>query len=301
MTPGWWRALPDGKPVSALGFGCSSLWAKPGFDEGRAQGVLAAAGEGGINHFDTAPSYGGGTGERRLGEYLRGRDASRFVVSTKVGSNLIDGAVVRGFDPVLAERSFTGSLERLGLERVDILYLHGPARSDLTDALFGWLDRLKAQGRIGLSGMESGDPALFDGFERSPLDVAMLHYNVGDPSTGARIAALAAAGKTVMSGTVLAQGKFALRTFLPRDRRSLWYLLRQAKNDPWFWWRGPRLARALAATGRTPHDAAIGFVVGHPAITSGLFGSTDPGHVLANAAAGHHPLDARARSALGGA
>lgn len=297
-APGWWRNLPDGKRVSALGFGCSSLWAKPDFDEDRAQQVLTAAAAGGINHFDTAPSYGAGHGERRLGLFLKGRDPDTTVVSTKVGTNLVDGQVVRGFDRALIERSFADSLRRLGVERVDILYLHGPQPGDLTDDLFRFVEEQKATGRIGLAGMESQTPALFEHIFDAPIEVAMPHYNVGDPSTGPLIERLAAAGKLVISGTTMAQGKFDLRTFLPTSRRSLWYLLRMAKNDPLFWLHGPALARRLARLERSPHDAAIGFVIGNPAITSGLFGSTSPAHVSANANAGHAPLNAADRQFL---
>ncbi len=291
IAPGWWRSLPGGKRVSALGFGCSSLWAKPQFEEARARAVLEAAVAGGINHFDTAPSYGAGHGERRLGAFLQARDPDALVISTKVGTNLVDGQVVRGFDRALVEQSFDGSLRRLGVERVDVLYLHGPQPGDMTDALFQFLEDQKAAGRIGLAGMESQTPGMFEQMFGSPIDVAMPHYNVGDPSTGPLIERLAAAGKVVISGTTLAQGKFDLSTFLPRDRSSLWYLLRMAKNDPLFWLHGPQLRRRLAKLDCSPHDAAIGFVTGNPHVTSALFGSTSPTHVAANAAAGHAPLD----------
>lgn len=296
---GWWRSLPNGKRVSALGFGCSSLWAKASFDEARAQDVLEVARDSGINHFDTAPSYGAGCGERRLGAFLRRYGADAHVVSTKIGTNLVDGRVVRGFDRALVEKSFLGSLERLGVERVDALYLHGPSRDELTDGLFRWLEDQKRAGRVAFTGMESGDPAMFDGMTSSPLDVAMVHYNVADPSTGPMIERLRAAGKVIVSGTVLAQGKFSLQTFLPTDRNKLWYLLRQLKNDPKLWLNGPRLARRLARVDRSPHAVAIGFVTGNAAITSGLFGSTDPAHVRANAEAGRSPLDAVTRRLLG--
>ncbi len=65
------KALPNGKPVSALGFGCSSIWAKPSFSEQAARTILEVAVESGINHFDTSPSYGSGEGERRLADFLR--------------------------------------------------------------------------------------------------------------------------------------------------------------------------------------------------------------------------------------
>jgi D-threo-aldose 1-dehydrogenase len=298
MARDWMRRLPNGKPISALGFGCSSLWAKPGFGEERAQDVLEAARDGGINHFDTAPSYGAGHGERRLGAFLARHGAEDFVVSTKIGGNLIDGQVVRSFDLATVRKSFEGSLQRLGVERVDMLYLHGPQEAELTDELLRFLEDEKARGRIGYSGMESGNLALFRRMPGTPLDVAMLHYNAVDQSAEPLIQALVAAGKTIVSGTSLAQAKFAFGTFVPRGRNSLWYALRMAKNDPFFWLRGPGAARRLKQLRPSAAAAAIGFVTAHPLITSGLFGSSSPDHVAANAEAGHHPLTPAERQTL---
>lgn len=107
--------------------------------------TLEAAWAAGIRHFDTAPHYGLGLSERRLGEFLRDKPRDEFVLSTKVGRILEptqgpvtgddmahDFAVprthVRRYDSSESgvRRSLEESLDRLGLERVDILYLHDP-------------------------------------------------------------------------------------------------------------------------------------------------------------------------------
>ena len=295
---GWMRCLPDGKPISALGFGCSSLWAKPDFAEKRAQEILDVAAGEGINHFDTAPSYGKGLAEERLGRFLIGRRADEFVISTKIGSNLVDGEVVRGFDRNLVTRSFEQSLLRLGVERVDVLYLHGPEVSQLTDELLRFLEDEKTRGRIGFSGMESPDLSSFATFAGLPIDIAMLHYNAVDPSADRLIEELTGRGKIIISGTSLAQGKFDWSTFLPTSKARTWYLLRMLKNDPLFWSRGPAVARRLATLRDNAHAAAIAFVTGHPLVTSGLFGSSNAQHVAANARAGHHPLTEAERDAI---
>ncbi|QUT05672.1 aldo/keto reductase [Sphingobium phenoxybenzoativorans] len=292
---GWVRKLPNGRNISALGFGCSSLWAKPDYDEKRAQDVLEACYSNGINHFDTSPSYGVGTGERRLSEFVARVGRDNLIISTKVGSNLIDGKVIRGFDRALMERSFHDSLKRLGLERVDILYLHGPDKPDLTDELYRFFDDLKTKGLIDYSGMESIDAGIFEKMDKTPLDTAMIHYNISNYTTEQTIKRLTDAGKIIVSATVFAQSKFDLRTFIPRDRGSLWYLLRMTKNDPLFWIKGPLLARRLRKFDRSPHQVAAGFVTGHPGITSGLFGTSSADHASANARAGHQPLTTKER------
>jgi D-threo-aldose 1-dehydrogenase len=111
-------------------------------DEGTARATLEAAWDAGVRSFDTAPHYGAGLAERRLGAFLRSVPREEFTVSTKVGRLLVDTDEdvegVEGFyggdrrrrvrnysrDGVL--RSLDDSLARLGLDHVDTLYLHDP-------------------------------------------------------------------------------------------------------------------------------------------------------------------------------
>lgn len=284
------RRLPNGKQISALGFGCSSLWSRPAFPEDEAQNILRTAVAGGINHFDTSPSYGPAHAERRLGLFLKGADLGDFAISTKVGTNFLDGRIVRGFSTDMISRSFDESLQRLGVPHVDILYLHGPNPADLTEEVFEFFSRLKAQGRITYSGVNSFDAGVLESIPGSPIDAVMLQYNVGDLSAASLIDRLHDAGKIVISGTAMARAKFALSTFFPRDRGSAWYLLRMLRHDPLFWWEGTRLARRLKRTGKTPAEAAIQFVTGHPHILSNLFGTSRAEHVVENVRAGHGAL-----------
>ena len=106
--------------------------------------ILDAAWDGGIRSFDTAPHYGLGLAERRLGAFLQTKPRDSYVLSTKAGrllrpnpgsENLQDDegfavpAVTRRVwdcTPTGVRASLEESLTRLGLDRVDILYLHGP-------------------------------------------------------------------------------------------------------------------------------------------------------------------------------
>ncbi len=103
-----------------------------------ATSALNVALKGGVRYFDTAPFYGFGASERRIGDALRGRDD--VVISTKVGRLLKPGLpndpasmgwpAPLPFHPVYdysydgVMRSYEDSLQRLGLDRIDILYLH---------------------------------------------------------------------------------------------------------------------------------------------------------------------------------
>jgi D-threo-aldose 1-dehydrogenase len=287
----WWRELPEGKRISALGFGCSSLWAKPGFAAADAAHILDTLWAEEVNHFDTGPSYGAGLGERRLGAWLEGKPRDEVVVATKVGTNLIDGAIVRSFEPDAMEASLRGSLERLGLERVDILYLHGPAVADLTPEVFAWFDRLKHDGRIGLSGVNSFDNGVLEAVAASPIDAVMLQYNAGDFRNARALEPLAAAGKVMLSGTALDRASFDLSRFVPKNGARAWYLARMLRRDPLFVFNGLALRRRLAATGKPPAEAALQFVAGHPLIVSSVFGTSSAEHARDNARAGHGFLD----------
>ncbi len=117
------------RSVTMLGFGGAPLGSVGDrIDDDQAAEVVDAAWEAGIRYFDTAPLYGRGRSERRLGRALSAYDRDRFVLSSKVGRLLVpegDRFTVRydySYDAV--RRSVGESLERLGLDRVDIVLCH---------------------------------------------------------------------------------------------------------------------------------------------------------------------------------
>ena len=138
-----WDRLGLGSiPFTELGFGAAPLGnLYRAISEADAQGILARAWAGGVRYFDTAPLYGLGLSETRINHFLRGKRRDDYVISTKIGRHLRacapdkrDG-VGKWFDvPARNEifdysydgvmRSLEASLERLGLDRVDILYAH---------------------------------------------------------------------------------------------------------------------------------------------------------------------------------
>jgi D-threo-aldose 1-dehydrogenase len=131
-----------------VGLGCAPIGNlyTPSTDED-ARATVAEAHARGFSFFDTAPHYGAGVGERRLGLALQDIARDEVVIATKVGRRIVDadratvpsggvgvetvGDLTR--DGVL--RSVEGSLARLGTDRIDLLYLHDPA--DVDQALGG--------------------------------------------------------------------------------------------------------------------------------------------------------------------
>jgi D-threo-aldose 1-dehydrogenase len=140
-------------------------------DEHEAVEAIERAWDLGIRFFDTAPYYGSGLAETRLGLALRGRPRSEFVVSTKVGRRLRPGTSGwHGAPPLRAYfdfsfdgalRSLDESLQRLGLDHVDVALVHDPDDhySEAVNGAFRALHRLRDEGsvtRIGV-GMNSSD------------------------------------------------------------------------------------------------------------------------------------------------
>jgi len=291
--------LPNGKPISILGFGCASVWAKTAFPEAQAAEILETASNDGINHFDTAPSYGTGESERRLARFLATRQRNDYVVSTKVGTVVLAGGnLAKDFSPAGMEASLTQSLLRLGIEQVDILYLHGPSLSVLNDEVYEFFRREKGRGRIVYSGINSFDQAVIECFADTPLDALMLRYNVADLSCVDVLEELRARGKIVIAGTVLAQGITRLSNFLPTSAARLWYLARALKNDPLFVMRGIRIAKELARFNLTEPADALRLVASDDRVTSSLFGTSRAEHVVDNARAARMRLPAEVHDAL---
>jgi D-threo-aldose 1-dehydrogenase len=127
--------------VSELGMGTAPIGGWPiavSFDD--AQETISTAWNKGVRYYDTAPLYGSGMAEARLGYFLKDKKREEFAIATKVGRLVVDSNAVsekfKGQDPHKetifdfsydgAMRSFEESLKRLQLDSVDILHLHDP-------------------------------------------------------------------------------------------------------------------------------------------------------------------------------
>jgi aryl-alcohol dehydrogenase-like predicted oxidoreductase len=273
--------------VSEIGFGCASWWAKPAFDEAQAVRLVHAALDLGITLFDTAASYGGGRAEARLARALSGRDASGLVIATKAGTYAdAAGRIRRDLSPAAVQASVERSLRTLGVERLGVLQLHGPAIAELTPELLDLLTQHRARGLIGALGVNSFDPQVIEHAIGLPqLDLVMLDYNVLVPEREATVARAAAAGKGVLAGMPLAMGYTGWSIARLRGPQDVWYaargLLRRPRQV-----RGGRRFRFLHRTaGLTGSQAALAYVLGNPAISAAVVGTTRLAHLAEDAAA----------------
>ena len=263
----------------------------------QAAGAMGAAWAGGIRYFDTAPHYGLGLSERRLGRLLSDRPRSDYVVSTKVGRRLVPSPATahliddEGFvvpadqrrvwdfsrDGVL--RSLEGSLDRTGLDRIDIVYLHDPedhlevAATVAVEALI----ELRDQGVIGAIGAGSkySEP-LAELSRRADLDIVMIagRFTLLDQSALDDLLPLALErGIAVVAAGVYNSGLLGRANPDPSAR----YEYEQVPQD--LLDRAIELAAVCESHGVTLPDAALAFPLRHPAVVSVVVGGRDADQV----------------------
>jgi D-threo-aldose 1-dehydrogenase len=269
-----------------------------------AAATLQAAWDAGIRAFDTAPHYGVGLSERRIGDFLAGRPRAEFVVSTKVGRRLVpatgpvDGAEqfygtpalsrVRDYSADGALRSLEDSLRRLRLDRVDIALIHDPDdhMAEALDGAYPALARLRADGTVGAIGIGVNSVPVAEWFvSRCDLDCVMVagRYTLLDDSAAhslfplcrARGVAVLAAG--VFNGGILAH---------PADGARYDY----APAAPAVLAQARRIAEVCARYDVPVAAAALRYVLRHPAVTAAVVGVRSPQEAGADAGYMSRPI-----------
>lgn len=291
------RAIGSGGvEVTELSFGAAGLGNlyAPITDE-EAAAAIDAAWDAGIRYFDTAPHYGIGLSERRLGEALRARPRETYTLSTKAGRLLeaVDGTEgddlahgfavpathrrVWDFSADGVRRSLEESLTRLGLDRVDIVYLHDP--DDHAEQAFreGYpaLERLRSEGVVGAIGAGMNLTAMLTRFVRDTDVDAVLcagRYTLLDQSALTELLPAAHRhGKAVVIGGVFNSGLLAD----PRSGATYDY----TTAPPALLDRALRLKATAERHGTTLRAAALAFPLAHPAVTTVLVGARSPREV----------------------
>lgn len=289
--------------VARLGFGgapIGNLYAEVAEDDALA--AVAAAWDAGIRHFDTAPFYGYGLGERRLGRALAGCTGQGLALSTKVGRLIEDDAGIAGGrdgfavaghravfdysrDGVL--RSFEGSLQRLGMDRVGTLLLHdigelthGPRHAEvLRQALDGALPAmaaLKAAGACDAIGLGVNEEAVcLEVMARFPIDSILLagRYTVIEQRGAARV--LAEARRRGIA--VHAAGPYNSGLLADPQRPGDTYDYRPVEGAMRA--RAARAYEVCAGFGLEPGAAALQFPLAHPAVAGVVAGMRSAGEV----------------------
>ena len=279
-----------------LGFGCSGVWGKSWFSEAKAARILQAALEAGVTHIDTAGFYG--EAEERLGRVLEKISHDALFISTKTGTTYgKGGAFKKDFSKTTIEKDVNASLKRLGRERLDLLYLHGPDSEQLTEAAPVLTD-LKSQGKITYAGVCGEGVFLAEAAEHPAIDIVMGAYNFLRREHEQTFATAKQNGKGVVAIAPLAQGLYRKDFFLPRSLADGWHLARAlVKNRPEL--RAARaVSNALEEPGWTPAGLALAFVLANENIDIALTTTTKAHHLAASLDAAKKPIPDRALKRL---
>jgi D-threo-aldose 1-dehydrogenase len=244
----------------------------------------------GIRFFDTAPLYGSGLAEQRLGQALAGRPRNEYRVSTKVGRVLVRGTAVDGatsLEPVFdysaagVRRSFAQSLERLQLEAVDIALLHDP-EEHMEEARRAIEAVRELAPRVGVG--TNVVRTAFAFAERGELDCVLLagRYTLLDRSAGDELLPLCAQrGIEVVAAGVFNSGILA-------GGSTFDYVT----APPALLERRRALEATCARYGVPLAAAAIQFPLRHPAVTSILAGARTPAEIQEDMHLLKHPIPA---------
>ncbi|HEY7736701.1 MAG TPA: aldo/keto reductase [Candidatus Limnocylindrales bacterium] len=272
----------------------------------------------GVRYFDTAPLYGYGTSERRMGRVLAGEPRDAFVLSTKVGRLVreaelvaadadldrqdLDGrenAYYRGVETrrMVFDYSARGvtssieeSLDRLGLERIDIAYIHDPDRhwqAAIEDA-YPALERLRSEGRLRAIGVGMNQARMLARFARDgDFDVLLVanRYTLLDQAGLDELLPICERrGISVAIGGVMNSG------ILADPSSTAHFDYRPAPTA--MVERARRLADICSRHGVPLRTAAIQFPLAHPAVVSVVAGVRSTAHLDEYPAAMRAPIPA---------
>jgi D-threo-aldose 1-dehydrogenase len=294
-----------GLTVGPVGYGAAALGnlyaARP---EDVWPGIVPAAWEAGVRYFDTAPHYGLGLSEERLGAGLRDRPRDEYVLSTKVGRVLEPNPDYRAGETDIANlfavpatrrrrrdysrdgvlRSVEDSLNRLGVDRIDVLLVHDPDEyeREALEGAFPALEELRSQGVIRSYGAGMNQTGMLTRFiRRTDLDIVMCasRYTLLDPSAERDLLPTAQErGVSVAVAAVFASG--ILATERPRPGATVEY----GTASPEQLARVGRIADVAERYGTTVPELAVRFALRHPAVSTVVLGADTPEQIRRNAA-----------------
>lgn len=171
--------LKSGIEISELGLGCMSL----GTNYQEAEPIIETAIEQGITYFDTADIYDRGVNEEIVGKALKKyQNRDDIVIGTKVGNRPTeDGGTTWDPSKKYIKESVKGSLQRLGLDHLDLYQLHGGTIDDPLDETISAFNELKQEGIIRAYGISSIRPNVIDYYlKHSEIETIMSQFNLID-------------------------------------------------------------------------------------------------------------------------
>lgn len=240
----------------------------------------------GITFFDTAPHYGKGRAEQRLGSALRGYPRGSYVLSTKIGRLLTpvdyeaddffldaDTSVTRTFDysAKAVRQSFEDSLRRLGLDSIDILFIHDPDDHEeqaMTQA-FPELAKMRDEGLIKAIGIGMNQSAMPTRFvEKTDIDMVLIagRYSLLDQSAAQDLLPAALdRGVDIIAAGVFNSGILAN----PTDPKATYNYMPVSDEMRA---KALRIKAVIEQSGYSLTSVAMRYPLRHPAVKSVLVG-----------------------------
>ena len=291
--------------VTRLGLGTAPLGGLyEEVPDGQAHAVVERAFELGLRFFDTAPLYGYGLAEQRIGHVLRKKPRNDFVLATKVGRLLRPGdpgpdsefkgtprlVPVFDFSYEGTRRAIESSMSRLGLDRLDILLIHDPDEhyEEALSGAYRALDELRADGVVGAIGAGMNQAQMLARFAReADFDCFLLagRYTLLDqvgldellPLCLERGIAISVGG-AFNSGILAGPQPGATFNYAPAPAA----LVERAR----------RIGEVCSRWGVPLKAAALQFPLGHPAVVSVLAGCRSLGELEENVRMFEHEVPA---------
>jgi aryl-alcohol dehydrogenase-like predicted oxidoreductase len=296
------RLGAHGPEISVVGFGAweagGEEWG-PNTSEQQVIDAVRSALDAGINWVDTAEVYGSGTSEELVGRAVAGRDD--VLIATKVGP----APWGTGFRPEQIAEACRGSMERLGVDRIDVYQLHWPDDSGVPiEETWGAMAQLVDDGLVRAIGVSNFDQPLIErclsvrhvdslqqNFSMVYLDDRDLIRWCGEQGIG--VVAYGPLGFGLLTGAISAETRFD-----PADWRSG----RREDDDLYDRLFAPgRIERSVAVAERvgeiadrlgvTTAQLAVAWVFHQPGVTAAIVGTRNPAHAKMAAAAGDNQLD----------
>jgi aryl-alcohol dehydrogenase-like predicted oxidoreductase len=301
------RAYLGGVAVSRVVLGCGNfggVGSAPAFfgrgeTKEKAFAIMDAAWEAGITTFDTADAYGGGRSESFIGEWLRSRRPDRIVIETKTYNPMAEGAD-HGLAPARVRRQLESSLERLGVERVDLYLTHAWDPNVPIAETAGVMDELVGEGKIGAYGLSNvGGAELREGIAAGTFAWVQNSYSLLDREAEREVLPLCAEhGLGFMPFSPLAggwlTGKYRRGEAPPAGSRMTMRPepYEHLRDDTTF----DRLER-LASMG-DPATLALAWLYADPRVSAIVVGPRRPEHLQPALAAVEQPLGDAQRDEL---
>ncbi|MGB0603991.1 MAG: aldo/keto reductase [Candidatus Latescibacterota bacterium] len=288
----------SGLQVTRLGLGCAAIGGLYGdIPDDQATQVVHKALDLGLNLFDTAPLYGSGKSEERLGRALRDVPRDAYVLASKVGRLLVasdddqrDGSIFDNpppFKPVFdfsydgVMRSFEDSLKRLGVDRIDILHIHDPDAhwKEAIEGAYPALERLRSEGVISAVSAGMNQWEMLARFAREgDFDCFLLagRYSLLDQSALDELLPLC----TEKNIGIMAGGTYNSGILAKGAKPGATYNYGEAPAD--IMQKAQAIEAVAERHGVDVKAAASQFVFAHPAITCIIPGTRQPARVEEN-------------------